>query len=147
MSSASLSATTGRRGTNQTVIQFPFSPLIPAKFPVAQCPASRLFASMPPTLHPKDIQIIGSELAIKWSDDTEDFYPMERLRALSPSAENMGEQDLLGNTYGGDSRERFPGARVTGWQQIGGYALLLRFSDGHKTGIYSYAYLKKISEG
>lgn len=102
---------------------------------------------MPPTLHPTDIQIIGSELAIKWSDDTEDFYPMERLRALSPSAENMGEQDLLGNTYGGDSRERFPGVRVTGWQQIGGYALLLSFSDGHKTGIYSYGYLKKISEG
>ena len=120
---------------------------IPAKFPVAQHPATRLFASMPPTLHPTDIQLIGSELAIKWSDDTEDFYLMERLRALSPSAENMGEQDLLGNTYGGDSRERFPGVRVTGWQQIGGYALLLSFSDGHKTGIYSYGYLKKISEG
>ena len=101
---------------------------------------------MPPTLHPTDIQIIGSELAIRWSDESENYYSMERLRALSPSAENMGEQDLLGNTYGGDTRERFPGVRVTGWQQVGGYALLLSFSDGHKTGIYSYAYLKKISE-
>lgn len=101
---------------------------------------------MPPTLHPTDIQIIGSELAIRWSDESENYYFMESLRALSPSAENMGEQDLLGNTFGGDTRERFPGVRVTGWQQVGGYALLLTFSDGHKTGIYSYAYLKKINE-
>ena len=102
---------------------------------------------MPPSLHPTEIQVIGSELAIKWSDNTEDYYAMERLRGLSPSAENMGEQDLLGNTYGGDSRERFPGVRVDGWQQVGGYALLFTFSDGHKTGIYSYSYLKKISQG
>ena len=102
---------------------------------------------MPPSLHPTEIQIIGSELAIKWSDNTEDYFAMERLRELSPSAENMGEQDLLGNTYGGDSRERFPGVRVDGWQQVGGYALLFTFSDGHKTGIYSYSYLKRISQG
>lgn len=100
---------------------------------------------MSPTLQPADVQIIGSEIAIKWSDGTEDYFPMERLRALSPSAENMGEQDLLGNTFGGDSRERFPGVRVDGWQQIGGYALLFSFSDGHKTGIYTFAYLKEIS--
>ena len=78
-------------------------------------------------------------------DDTEDYFPMERLRAYSPSAENMGEQDLLGNTYGGDSRKSFPGVRVDGWTQVGGYAVAFTFSDGHRTGIYSYAYLKEIS--
>lgn len=95
--------------------------------------------------HPTDIQIIGSELAIKWSDGSEDYYLMERLRALSPSAENMGEKDLLGNTHGGDSRSSFPGVRVDGWQPVGGYGLLLSFSDGHKTGIFTHAYLKEIS--
>lgn len=100
---------------------------------------------MPTALQPTDVQLIGSELAIKWSDGSEDYFPMERLRALSPSAENMGEQDLLGNTSGGDQRERFPGVRVDGWQQVGGYALLFSFSDGHKTGIYTYEYLKEIS--
>ncbi len=99
---------------------------------------------MPP-LHPTDIQAIGQEIAIKWSDSTEDYFPMERLRAWSPSAENMGEQDLLGTTYGGDQRKHFPGVRVDGWQQVGGYALAFTFSDGHKTGIYSYAYLKELS--
>lgn len=96
-------------------------------------------------LQPTNIQVIGEEIAIKWSDDSEDYYPMERLRAYSPSAENMGEQDLLGNTYGGDARKHFPGVRVETWQQIGGYAIAFSFSDGHKTGIYSYEYLKEIS--
>lgn len=100
---------------------------------------------MPVNLQPVNVQIIGEEIAIKWSDDSEDYYPMERLRALSPSAENMGEQDLLGNTHGGDDRKRFPGVKVNGWQQVGGYALLFSFSDGHKTGIFSYQYLKEIS--
>lgn len=100
---------------------------------------------MPSGVHPVNIVSIGEEIAIKWSDDSEDYYPMERLRALSPSAENMGEQDLLGNKYGGDTRQRFPGVRVDGWQQVGGYALLFSFSDGHKTGIFSYSYLKEIS--
>ena len=46
---------------------------------------------------------------------------------------------------GGDDRKSFPGVRVDGWAQVGGYALAFTFSDGHKTGIYSYGYLKEIS--
>ncbi len=91
---------------------------------------------------PKDIQVIGDELAIRWSDDSENFYPMERLRAWSPSAETAGESDLLGNKIGGDDRTEYPGVRVTGWQGVGGYGLAIAFSDGHKTGIYSFEYLK-----
>jgi DUF971 family protein len=97
-------------------------------------------------MSPTNIQIIGEELAIAWSDGTEDYFPMERLRAWSPSAENMGEQDLLGNTYGGDSRKSFPGVRVNGWQVVGGYALAISFTDGHKTGIFSYQYLKHLAQ-
>jgi DUF971 family protein len=97
-------------------------------------------------MHPEDIQAIGDEIAIRWSDGSEDFFPMERLRAWSPSAENMGEQDLLGKTYGRDARKHFPGVRVNGWQVVGSYAIAFTFTDGHKTGIYSYAYLKHLSQ-
>jgi DUF971 family protein len=97
-------------------------------------------------LSPVDMQIIGAELAIKWSDGSENFYSMERLRAASPSAENMGEKDLTGNVYGGTDQTEFPGVTITGWQVIGGYALLFSFSDGHRTGIYPYAYLKALAE-
>jgi DUF971 family protein len=47
--------------------------------------------------------------------------------------------------YGGDDRKAYPGVKVTGWQTVGGYALAFAFSDGHKTGIYSYEYLRAIA--
>ena len=97
-----------------------------------------------PAPHPDTVQIIGDLLALKWSDGTEDFLPMDRLRAASPSAENMGERDLTGTQYGGTTQTEFPGVTVTGWTVVGGYALLFTFSDGHRTGIYPYAYLKDL---
>ncbi len=97
---------------------------------------------------PEDIQIIGDEVAIRWSDGAESYYPMHMLRALSPSAENTGERDLLGQVIGGDNRgfEDFAGVRVEGWEPVGGYAIQFQFSDGHRTGLYSYSYLREIAE-
>jgi len=95
---------------------------------------------------PEEIQSIGGEIAVRWSGGQESYYPMERLRALSPSAENQGEKDLLGKVYGGTDQSEFPGVTVTGWQPVGGYGIQFLFSDGHSTGIYSFDYLKKIAE-
>ena len=95
---------------------------------------------------PDDVQVIGEFFAIRWSDGREDFYPMDRLRAWSPSAETMGERDLLGKQFGGEERRDFTGVRVVAWQTVGGYALALAFSDGHRTGIYSHAYLRQIGD-
>ncbi|MGI8604325.1 MAG: gamma-butyrobetaine hydroxylase-like domain-containing protein [Verrucomicrobiales bacterium] len=95
---------------------------------------------------PENIQVIGDLLAIQWSDQSEDFFPMEKLRAASPSAENMGERDLTGQLHGGSGQRAFPGVTVTGWQVVGGYALLFTFSDGHRTGIYPYPYLKGLAK-
>ena len=96
---------------------------------------------------PENIQAIGDEIALKWSDGSEDFLTMERLRAQSPSAENIGEKDLTGQVHGGTDQSSFPGVRVTGWQPVGGYAIQFEFSDGHRTGLYSYDYLKAIATG
>lgn len=95
---------------------------------------------------PKNVQLIGDTLAISWPDGTEDYFEPEFLRAHSPSAQNMGETDIFGNKYGGEGPKSFPGVRVTDFQFIGNYALKIRFSDGHNTGIYSWEYLKKLSE-
>jgi DUF971 family protein len=32
------------------------------------------------------------------------------------------------------------------WNLIGGYALQPRWADGHDTGLYSFAYLRRLSE-
>jgi DUF971 family protein len=95
--------------------------------------------------NPQDIQMIGDEIAVRWSDGTEDFYAMEYLRARSPSAENIGEKDLTGQVHGGTDQTSFPGVRVTGWQPVGGYAIQFEFSDGHRTGLYAFDYLKSIA--
>jgi len=92
-----------------------------------------------------DIQVIGSEIAFKWEDGSEGFITMDRLRALSPSAETRGERDLLGNAISGDQMGTdFSGVTVIGWTPVGGYAIQFNFSDGHRTGLYTFDYLKEI---
>jgi len=95
----------------------------------------------------ENVTCIGSEVAIKWNDGTETYVTMEKLRALSPSAENMGETDLLGKKIGGgDGSGDFSEVTVTGWHAVGSYALRFEFSDGHSTGIYAWEYLRKMGE-
>lgn len=91
---------------------------------------------------PVNIQLIGQEIAILWDDGRESYFTGERLRAASPSASNIGERDILGVRHGGDDRRAFPGVQVTGWERVGNYALRFDFSDGHRTGIYSFDYLR-----
>ncbi|MFA5262975.1 MAG: DUF971 domain-containing protein [Opitutaceae bacterium] len=94
---------------------------------------------------PANIQIIGEELAISWDDGAESFFRFDALRAASPSAENQGERDILGVTHGGhDGSKQFGGIQLLGWERIGNYALRFEFSDGHRTGLYSYEYLRKL---
>jgi len=93
---------------------------------------------------PRDLQIIGDFVAITWEDGREQCLRAELLRELSPSAENMGEVDILGQRWGGDGPRRFPGVVVTGLSRVGNYAVTLEFSDGHRTGIYSWEYLSAI---
>lgn len=95
---------------------------------------------------PVNIQLIGQEVAIAWDDGAESYLPSETLRAASPSAENIGEHDILGNKYGGDGPSQFPGVTVLGWEQVGNYAIRFDFSDRHRTGLYSYALLRALGE-
>jgi len=95
---------------------------------------------------PVNIQLIGPEVAILWSDGAESYFQSEMLRAASPSAENIGERDILGNQYGGDGPSKFPGVTVLGWALVGNYAVRFDFSDRHRTGLYSYAFLRELAE-
>jgi DUF971 family protein len=94
---------------------------------------------------PKDIQLLDNEVAILWNDGQESFIKMDFLRSKSPSAENVGEVDILGNQYGGCARKRFPGVTVNDWEIVGNYAIRFTFSDGHTTGIYSFSLLREIA--
>ncbi len=93
---------------------------------------------------PKQIQIAGDEVAIAWSDGSESYFPMAFLRTHSPSAENRGETDIFGRKYGGTDRTDYSGVDVVGWHFVGNYAVRFEFSDGHNTGLFSFAYLKDL---
>ena len=93
---------------------------------------------------PQDLQIIGSEIAIRWDDGKESFITFASLRAASPSAEVRGERDIFGHQYGGEVPKNFVGVEVTGWEKIGNYAIRFEFSDGHRTGLYSYELLRTL---
>ncbi len=95
---------------------------------------------------PVNIQLIGTEIAIAWSDGAETYHQAENLRAASPSASNQGERDIFGQRYGGDGPKNFAGVTVTGWEKVGNYAIRFDFSDGHNTGLYSYDYLRTLAE-
>jgi len=93
---------------------------------------------------PSDIQIIGGEVALRWSDGAESFITFATLRANSPSAEVKGERDIFGNQYGGEAPKNYVGVEVTGWEQVGNYAIRFEFSDGHRTGLYTYDLLRQL---
>ena len=95
---------------------------------------------------PVDVQLIGSEIAIRWDDGGESFIPVATLRANSPSAEVRGERDIFGQQYGGEAPRDHRDVAVRGWERVGNYALRFDFSDGHRTGLYSYELLRKLGE-
>ena len=95
-------------------------------------------------MKPKNIQLIGTELAIVWEDESESYFSSEFLRRHSPSAENIGEKDIFGNKYGGTDKKDFLGVIIQSWDFQGNYAIRPVFSDGHSSGLYSWEYLKAL---
>ena len=93
----------------------------------------------------KDVQLIGDELAMRWSDGVESFLPLERFRQACPCAMCGGEPDVLGNISRPDVSYTPASFELVGWQPIGGHALQPRWGDGHNTGLYSFAYLRRLT--
>ena len=93
---------------------------------------------------PTDIQLIGSEVALKWDDGAESFITFATLRANSPSAQVKGERDIFGQQYGGEAPRSHDGVTVKSWERVGNYAIRFDFSDGHRTGLYSYELLRQL---
>jgi DUF971 family protein len=94
---------------------------------------------------PVNIQLVGHEVAIAWSDGRETYHPSARLRAASPSAETQGERDIFGQQHGGHAPRNYEAVQVLGWEIVGNYAVRFDFSDGHRTGLYTFDYLRKLS--
>jgi len=97
-------------------------------------------------IRPRDLQLIGNEIAIKWADGAEAFIAAPALRAASPSAAARGEPDVFGRIQGGEGSKDFSQVTISGWRIVGDYAVQFEFSDGHRTGLYSYELLRQLGE-
>jgi DUF971 family protein len=97
-------------------------------------------------VRPLDIQSIGQELAIKWEDGEESFISLEKLRRSCPCAGCKGEMDVMGNVYKNPDRPLSAQAfQLIRLETVGGYAVQPVWGDGHKTGLFSYDYLKLVA--
>ena len=75
-------------------------------------------------------------LEISFDDGAKFTLPAEYLRVYSPSAEVQGHgpgQEVL--------QLEKETVEIETLEQVGNYALLIRFDDGHDTGIYSWEHL------
>ncbi len=97
-------------------------------------------------MRPVDLQQIGSELAIKWEDGAESFIALEYLRRACPCAGCMGERDIMGQLHKGP--EQTLAARsfqLLRLELVGAYAVQPVWADGHRSGIFSFDYLRRLT--
>ena len=86
-------------------------------------------------------------LVVHWSDGRRSIYPIAHLRRHSPSAEARElREELERNPLAVLPTSATSDAPLTAVdaELIGTYAVRIRFSDGHDTGIYSWNYLRSI---
>lgn len=87
-------------------------------------------------------------LTIVWSDGVRSYYPIAHLRRMSPSADARElRKQIVANPLtvlpagkGGGSGPLV----ATDAELVGNYAVKIEFSDGHRTGIYTWEYLRAI---
>jgi len=97
------------------------------------------------SLQPIQIQKIGTEIAIAWSDGEETYLPLNTLRDACPCATCQGEPDINGKVIRPKNELTDASYELSGWQIVGGYGVQPRWADGHSTGIFSYQYLRKLA--
>lgn len=102
--------------------------------------------AMSTRLTPTNIQPIGVELAIAWSDGVESYLPLEALRRACPCAACGGEPDVLGRVVRPAVSYTPASFELRGFAVVGGYAIQLTWGDGHGSGLYSFPYLRRLTE-
>jgi DUF971 family protein len=87
-------------------------------------------------------------LTVTWPDDTTTFYPIAYLRKMSPSADMREIRDQMDSNPLAVIPEGvadLDSVTAEDAELVGNYAIRIRFSDGHETGIFSWNYLRSIA--
>jgi DUF971 family protein len=99
-------------------------------------------ATKGPSVRVKSInQLDGRTLGITWTDDLSSKFDVVDLRRKCPCATCIDEwthEQIL-------KPESIPETtRPIKIESVGQYALTIQFNDGHRTGIYTFAMLRKL---
>jgi DUF971 family protein len=76
-------------------------------------------------------------LGIAWEDGHQSVYPLRYLRGNCPCAHCQGH-GAGGKFIANDS------PRIAALEEVGAYAINIRYAGGHVTGIYSFDLLRKL---
>lgn len=112
---------------------------------------------MPVPPQPKSVDVSLKEgVTIVWMDGLSSHYTVPQLRAACPcatctDAHNTGDYSTrveMPKAPGADLFQIYKptGATLLGVKPVGRYALQFEFSDGHKTGIFTWEYLRELAE-
>ena len=102
---------------------------------------------MKKTISIENILLVGTELAVKWSNETELFIDVKLLRDNCPCAFCSGEKDVLGNVYKGPKKELGGIAyEAVNFEKIGHYAVRIFWGDRHSDGLFTYDLLRQLGD-
>lgn len=92
---------------------------------------------------PVELRLKKSErvLLVSFDDGAVFALPAELLRVYSPSAEVKGHAGVGGTLVHGKAQ-----VGIASLDPVGNYAVRISFDDGHKTGLYTWAYLRALGE-
>ena len=99
-------------------------------------------------IKPKKIIVMDNNLAIKWEDGSESFIDNKVMREQCPCANCAGESDVFGNIYKtntplSNNANQYIINRYVG---VGHYAIRIVWGDGHNAGLYSFNFLRSLSD-
>lgn len=87
-------------------------------------------------------QVDGRSFGITWTDDLSSKYDVVELRRKCPCATCIDEWSHEQILKPDSVPESLRPVKI---DSVGQYALSIQFSDGHKTGIYTFAMLRKMA--
>ena len=102
--------------------------------------------SEPLFMDPEHIAVSKSKgIKIDWKDGHRSEYELRYLRDHCPCAQCAGVHGAPPAAAPPNPLQLYkPALRIDDLEPVGGYAIRLRWNDGHNTGIYSYEYLRSV---
>jgi len=97
---------------------------------------------------PKDlkVQIKAQRLLIEWNDGVRSEFSLDDLRRQCPCASCRTDREEAASNPLRILKSNPTGVRVTSAELVGNYAIKLRWSDGHDTGIFDFRFLRELSD-